>query len=226
MSEPIQSSGASMTSRRDFIKKSSLMVAAGAAASSTLSIARAAHPYGSDAIKLGLIGCGGRGSGAAVQAMNTMGGQVKLVAMGDVFEDRVQGAYRGIKGAHGDKVDVSKDRMFAGFDNFQGVLSSDIDMVILATPPGFRPQHFEAAVKAGKHVFMEKPVAVDAAGVRRVLEANKVAKEKDLAVGVGLQRRHEPRYKETVKRIQDGLIGDIILARAYWNGATPWVRQR
>jgi myo-inositol 2-dehydrogenase/D-chiro-inositol 1-dehydrogenase len=214
------------TSRRDFIKTSSMLVAGGAVAGSTLNFARAAHPFGSDTIKVGLVGCGGRGTGAAVQALNTMGGEVKVTALADVFEDRIQGAYRGIKGAHNDKVDVPKERMFAGFDAYQNLLQTDCDMVILATPPGFRPQQFEAAVKAGKHVFMEKPVAVDAAGVRRVLEANKAAKEKNLAVAVGLQRRHEPRYKETIQRIQDGMIGDIILARAYWNGATPWVRER
>jgi len=225
MTEKAPGTDAKSTSRRDFIKTSSLLVAGGAVGS-TLSVARAAHPFGSDVIKLGLIGCGGRGSGAAVQAMNTMGGEVKLVAMGDVFDDRVQGAFRGIKSQHPNKVDVSKERMFSGFDNYKGVLASDVDMVILATPPGFRPLHFEAAVKAGKHVFMEKPVAVDAAGVRRVLAANEEAKKKDLAVAVGLQRRHEPRYKETIQRIQDGAIGDIVLARAYWNGSTPWVRQR
>lgn len=225
MTDKAQSADAKSKSRRDFIKTSSFLMAGGAVASS-LNIARAAHPFGSDVIKLGLIGCGGRGSGAAVQAMNTMGGEVKLVAMGDVFDDRLQGAFRGIKSQHPDKVDVSKERMFSGFDNYKGVLQCDVDMVILATPPGFRPLHFEAAVKAGKHVFMEKPVAVDAAGVRRVLAANEEAKKKDLAVAVGLQRRHEPRYKETIQRIQDGAIGEIILARAYWNGATPWVRPR
>lgn len=214
------------TSRRNFIRTSSMLVAGGAVAGASLNIARAAHPYGSDTIKVGLVGCGGRGTGAAVQALNTMGGEVKVTALADAFEDRVQAAYRGIKGQHNDKVDVSKDRMFAGFDAYQQLLQTDCEMVILATPPGYRPLHFEAAVKAGKHVFMEKPVAVDPAGVRKVLEANKIAKQKDLAVGVGLQRRHEPRYKETIQRIQDGMIGDIILARAYWNGSTPWVRER
>lgn len=225
MTQQPSSSDAKSTSRRDFIKASSILVAGGAVGG-PLNIARAAHSFGSDVIKLGLVGCGGRGAGAAVQAMNTMGGEVKLIAMGDVFDDRVQGAYRGIKSQHSDKVDVPKERMFTGFENYKGVLSTDIDMVILATPPGFRPLHFEAAVKAGKHVFMEKPVAADAAGVRKVLAANEEAKKKDLAVAVGLQRRHEPRYKETIQRIQDGAIGDIILARAYWNGATPWVRPR
>jgi myo-inositol 2-dehydrogenase/D-chiro-inositol 1-dehydrogenase len=214
------------TSRRDFIRNSSLLVAGASIAASQVNIARAAHSFGSDTIKIGLIGCGGRGTGAAIQAMNTGGGDVKLVAMGDVFADRVQAAYRSIKGQHNDKVDVPKEKQFVGFDSYKNVLQSDCDMVILATPPGFRPLHFAAAVEAGKHVFMEKPVAVDAPGVRKVLEATKKAKEKNLAVGVGLQRRHERKYMETVKAIQDGAIGDIVLARAYWNGQTPWLKLR
>ncbi len=219
-------SSAKGTSRRDFIRNSSLLVAGGAMVGGSLNIAQAAHSFGSDEIKIGLVGCGGRGTGAAIQAMNTTGGPVKLVAMADAFEDRVQAAYRTVKGQHGDKVDVPKERQFVGFEAYKDVLKCDIDLVILATTPGFRPMHFEAAVAAGKHVFMEKPVATDPAGVRRVLEATKAAKEKNLAVAVGLQRHHERRYMETVKQIQDGAIGDIVLARAYWNGQTPWVRPR
>jgi predicted dehydrogenase len=217
------------TTRRDFIKNSSLLVAGGAVAGSLtngLSIARAAHAYGSDAIRIGLIGCGGRGTGAAVQALNTTGGQVKLVAMADVFGENLQTALRGIKTDHSDKFDVPKERQFVGFDGYQRVLEQDLDLVILATPPGFRPLHFDAAVKAGKHVFMEKPVAVDAPGVRRVLTATEEAKKKNLAVAVGLQRRHERAYQETIKQLQDGAIGDIVLARVYWNGAGVWVRER
>jgi myo-inositol 2-dehydrogenase / D-chiro-inositol 1-dehydrogenase len=214
-------------SRRDFIKRSSLLVAGGAAVvGGSLNLARAAHSFGSDLIKIGLVGCGGRGTGAAIQALNTKGGDLKLVALGDVFGDRVQGCYRAIKGQHGEKVDVPNDRQFSGFDAYKKVIETDCDLVILATPPGFRPLHFAAAVDAGKHVFMEKPVAVDAQGVRAVLEANEKAKQKDLAVAVGLQRRHERKYMETVKAIQDGAIGDIILARAYWNGDKPWFKQR
>jgi predicted dehydrogenase len=215
------------TSRRDFIKRSSLLVAGGAAVvGGSLNIARAAHSFGSDLIKIGLVGCGGRGTGAAIQALNTQGGDIKLVALGDVFPDRVQGCYRAVKGKHGDKVDVPTERQFVGFDAYKKVLDTNCDLVILATPPGFRPLHFTAAVNAGKHIFMEKPVAVDAQGVRKVLEANETAKAKNLAVAVGLQRRHERKYMETIKAIQDGAIGDIILARAYWNGNKPWFKQR
>jgi myo-inositol 2-dehydrogenase/D-chiro-inositol 1-dehydrogenase len=218
-------------SRRDFIRTSSALVAGGAVGGS-LSIARAAHAFGSDTIKIGLVGCGGRGTGAASQALNTMkktdinpNGEVKLVAMADAFANNLQRAYRTIKGEHND-VEVPQDRRFFGFDAFERLLQTDADLVILATPPGFRPLHFEKAVNAGKHVFMEKPVATDAIGVRRVLAANEVAKSKGLAVAVGLQRHHEPRYIETMKRIWDGAIGDIIATRVYWNGAGVWVRTR
>ena len=223
---------ATKPSRRDFIRTSSMLVAGGAVGSS-LSIARAAHSFGSDTIKIGLVGCGGRGTGAAVQALNTMqkediqpNGEAKLIAMADVFPDRLHTSYRTIKGQHGDYVDVPQERQFIGFDGYKKVLESDIDLVILATAPGFRPLHFEAAVNAGKHIFMEKPVATDAVGVRRVLEANEIAKARGLAVAVGLQRHHEPRYMETVKRIWDGAIGDIVATRVYWNGAGVWVRPR
>ncbi len=212
--------------RRDFIRTSSLAVAAGGVLAGGLSVARGAHPYGSDTIKVGLIGCGGRGTGATDQAMNTSGGDVKLVAMADAFENRLQQSYRTINGKHPDKTDVPKDRRFTGFDAYKNVLECDIDMVLLATPPGFRPLHFEAAVNAGKHVFMEKPVGVDAPGIRRVLEANETAKAHNLAVAVGLQRRHERAYMETIAQLQDGAIGDINLTRVYWNGAGVWVRPR
>ncbi len=214
------------SSRRDFIRNSSLLMAGGAIGASTLKSAQGAHAAGSDTIKIGLVGCGGRGTGAAVQALNTTSGDVQLVAMADAFGDRMQAALRAAKGKHPTKVDVPKDRQFTGFDAYKSVLESDIDLVILATPPGFRPMHFEAAVNAGKHVFMEKPVAVDAPGVRRVLDAAVVAKKKNLGVQVGLQRRHEVAYKETMAELKSGAIGDIILSRAYWNGGGVWTRPR
>ena len=193
--------------------------------STGLSVARAANAIGGDTIRVGLVGCGGRGTGAAIQALNTTGGGVKLTAVADVFEDNLNGALDAIGNEHADKVEVD-DRKFVGCEAFVDVMDSDCDLVILATPPGFRPLHFEAAVKAGKHVFMEKPVASDAPGVRRVLEANKIAKEKNLGVQVGLQRRHEFRYNETIDRLRDGAIGDVMLTRVYWNGAGVWIRPR
>lgn len=220
----------SSNSRRDFIKKgSSLLVAGGIVGQvvgGNLSLARAANVEGKDEIKIGLVGCGGRGTGAAVQALNTESGPVRLVAMGDIFADQVQKSVRSIKSMHKEKFDVPKERQFVGLDAYKDVLASDIDMVLLCTPPGFRPLHFEAAVAAGKHIFFEKPVATDAPGVRRVLAANEIAKEKNLSVACGLQRHHEPRYKDTIARLQDGAIGHIDFCRAYWNNPGVWVRPR
>ncbi len=225
------------TSRRDFVKTSSALMAGGAALAASTNIARAAHHAGDDEIKVALIGCGGRGTQAAAQALSTAG-KVTLWAMADAFAGRIDGSLSRIRSAveknHDpktmgpleDRFKIPKDRQFAGFDAYQKAIDSGVDMVILATPPGFRPLQFEAAIEAGKHVFMEKPVAVDAPGVRRVLTASKMADDKGLAVGVGLQRHHDPGYVETIKRLQDGAIGDILLTRVYWNGGGVWVRTR
>src|SRR5688572_1452586 len=212
MTDTTNPSDASNHSRRDFLKGSAGIIA-GAALASTL-IPRAAHAAADDTIKIALVGAGGRGSGAAAQALSTKG-PVKLVAVADAFEDNARSSLDRIKKQFGDRVDVPNDRVFWGFDAYQKAIDAGPDLVILATPPGFRPIHFEAAIKAGKHVFMEKPVAVDAPGVRKVLAAAEEAKKKNLKVGVGLQRHHDPKYIETVKRIQDGQLGDLILCRAY-----------
>ena len=224
MKRRIEKKSAPARSRREFIKASSLLVAGGAVAGG-LNAAHAAHAFGSDEIRIGLIGCGGRGTGAVVQALNTAGndqikpnGAVRLVAMADAFGDRLQGAYRSIASKHRDLVDVPKERRFSGLDAYEKVLECDVDLVILATPPGWRPLHFDAAVRAGKHVFMEKPVATDAPGIRRVLAAGEDARQQGLTVAVGLQRRHEPKYTETIQRLQDGAIGEMICIRVYWNG--------
>jgi predicted dehydrogenase len=211
-------------SRRSFLKNSSAILAGGTVATGVLPISRSAYAAGDDTIKLGLIGCGGRGRGAAVQAMEA-DKNTKLVAFGDAFERQISSAKRQIMGEFKDRVD-SNGREFGGIDAFKRVIESDVDMVLLATPPGFRPLHFETAVKAGKHVFMEKPVATDAPGVRRVLEANKIALEKKLAVAVGLQRHHESGYRAIIQELQNGAIGEIILARAYWNADGVWTRTR
>jgi myo-inositol 2-dehydrogenase/D-chiro-inositol 1-dehydrogenase len=218
------SNKSSDSSRRGFLKTSAV-AAAGSSILTNLSPVRAAHVNSDETIRIGLIGCGGRGRGAADQAMNTAG-PTKLVAVADAFDDNLKSAVGQLKRQHGDKVDVPEDRQFVGFDAYTKVLEQDCDIVILATPPGFRPLHFEAAINAGKHVFMEKPVAVDAVGVRKVLDANQVAKSKNLAVAVGLQRHHEPIYIETIKRLQDGEIGRIVATRCYWNGDGVWVRPR
>jgi predicted dehydrogenase len=209
--------------RREFLTTSS-MLAAGGALAGTLGIARSAHAAGDETIKIALVGCGGRGTGACQQALSTAG-PIKLVAMADAFADRLAQSFRQLSKSHAERVDVPEERRFVGFDAYQKALDAGIDVVLLATPPGFRPIHFEAAVRAGKHVFMEKPVATDAVGVRRVLATAADAKAKDLKVGVGLQRHHDAGYIETVKRLHDGAIGDILSMRIYWNGgAVPLFR--
>ncbi len=210
-------------SRRSFIKDGSLLIAGSAIPGGSLSIAKSAHAFGSDQIKVGLVGCGGRGTGAADQMLNTSGGSVRVTALGDVFDKNAQAAYRSLNSKHPGQIEQQK---FVGLDAYRSVLSADVDLVILATPPGFRPLHFEHAVQAAKHVFMEKPVAVDAPGVRRVLAAGKLAQEKGLAVHVGLQRRHERRYQECIAKLHEGAIGELMFARAYWNAAGVWTRRR
>ena len=212
------------TSRRDFVKTTSTAAAA-ASVLSGLSAVQAAHTSFDETIRLGMIGCGGRCTGAAEQAMNTAG-PTKLIAMCDAFQHRLDGSLKTLSRKHKDKVDVPAERQFTGIEGYKKLLETDIDLVLIATPPGFRPVHYEAAIKAGKHVFAEKPLAVDAAGVRRILAATEEAKKKDLLVQIGLQRRHERAYMETIQRLQDGAIGDIVAARAYWNGGGVWTRTR
>jgi myo-inositol 2-dehydrogenase/D-chiro-inositol 1-dehydrogenase len=216
------SSGAS---RRDFLKTSSIVAASGALAG-TLNIARSAHASVDDTIRIALIGCGGRGTAACGQALSTAG-PVKLIAMADMFQDRMDLSFKELSTKHKDRVDVPTDRKHLGFDAYKKVLEmSDVDMVLLTTPPGFRPIHFEAAVQAGKNIFMEKPVSTDANGIRRVLAAAAEAKKKDLKVGVGLQRHHSAGYIETMKRLHDGVIGDMHTTRIYWDGPNPWTKPR
>ncbi|MEK6262804.1 MAG: Gfo/Idh/MocA family oxidoreductase [Planctomycetota bacterium] len=223
MDQASNQNSASNASRRDFLKTSTI-AAVSATAFGQFSLYNSAFASGDDTIKVGLIGVGGRGTGAATQALS-VNGNVKLTAVGDAFQDSAENGLRSIKGNMKDKADrvqVVPEKIFTGFDAYQKVIDSGVDLVILATPPGFRPIHFEYAVKAGKNIFMEKPVAVDAPGVRQVLEANKIAKEKKLKVGVGLQRHHQAPYLEAMQRIKDGAIGDIIAMRVYWNGGGVW----
>lgn len=212
--------------RRSFLRRSAGVLGA-ASVAAALDPAKFAHGAAtSEELKLAVVGCGGRGSGAVLDALSTLDqGPLKLVAMADVFEDRLNGALNNFKSKHPKNVEVQKEKQFVGFDAYKKAIA-EADVVILATPPGFRPMMFEEAVKQGKHVFMEKPVATDAAGVRTVLAAAAEAKKKGLKVGVGLQRHHQKGYKETIKRLHDGAIGDIVSMRAYWNGATPWVNKR
>ena len=193
--------------RRDFLKTSTVATA-GTSLVGSLSIARSAHASVDDTLRVGLIGCGGRGTGAASQAMNA-DKNVKLVAMGDAFPDRLESSLNGLRREFGNKVDVTPERRFHGFDAYKEVLNSGVDVVILTTPPHFRPMHLKAAIEAGKHVFCEKPVAVDAQGVRSVLETAELAKKKNLTIVSGLCWRYDPPKRETVKRIHDGAIGDV-----------------
>jgi predicted dehydrogenase len=177
-----------------------------------------------DLIRVGLIGAGGRGTGALQQALSVPGSNVKVTAVADAFENRIKGALKAVEGMEG-KVDVPEDRQFKGLDGFQKVLDH-CDLVILATPPGFRPFHFDAAIKAGKHVFMEKPVCVDSFGARLCLEAAKMADEKKLKVVVGLQRHYDSVYRATLEKVREGLAGDLIGGQVYWNGSGIWYRKR
>ncbi|MFH5805940.1 Gfo/Idh/MocA family protein [Alienimonas sp. DA493] len=214
------------TPRRSFLKTTA---AASAAASLTAAAApaaklRAAHQE--DVIRVGVIGCGGRGSGAVGDAINAAReagtSPVKLVAMADVFEDHLKNKHDALKRQFGDQIDVPEDARHVGFDGYKKVLEHDLDYVIIATPPGFRPDHFSAAVDKGVHIFCEKPVATDAPGVRKFLAAVEKSKEKSLKVGVGLQRHHQGSYLAVADKIREGAIGDIIAMKVYWNSGGVW----
>ena len=216
-------------SRRDFVKQTGI-ISGGVLAAPLISNANF-YSGASDAIKVALIGCGGRGTGAAVQALLSKQ-NVKLVAMADAFRDRLDDAYKSItgdlteSGITGDikkLIDVPEERKFVGFDAYKNAIAL-ADVVILTTPPGFRPIHFEEAVKQGKHIFMEKPVATDPEGIKRVLVAAEEAKTKKLNVVVGLQRHYQNSYRELFKR--KDMIGDITSAQAWWNNDGVWVKPR
>lgn len=223
--------------RRDFLQGAGALAAGGVILGASAQIARSAHVAENSELKVAVIGCGGRGAGAALQALETKG-PVTVVALADAFEPNLQACLRALeeKCAQGkaenhpllsdSKVDCPPERQFVGFDAYKKALAVESDVVILATPPGFRPLHFQAAVEAGKHVFAEKPVAVDAPGVRLFMAANEQAKQKNLMVAIGLQRHHDPRYVETIQRIHDGAIGDVVATRVYWNSGGLWIRNR
>jgi len=208
----------SKSSRRDFVKHSAAAVAA-----SSL-VLPAVHANGSDQIRVGVIGCGGRGSGAAGNVLESAE-NVKLVALGDAFPDRMAECRKKLE-KYAEKAAVPEDRCFTGLDAFEKVLASDANYIVLSTPPAFRPQHLRAAVNAGKNIFTEKPLAVDGAGIRSVLETYELAKSKGLAIGTGTQRRHQLGYLEAMKRIDGGAIGEIVAARCYWNQGSLWKRDR
>ena len=185
------------------------------------------EPKGSpELLRVGVIGCGGRGTGAAINCVDAAP-QVKLVALADLFPDHLSASRERLLKDRPDFCDLPESRCFVGFDAYQRVCEMpEVNLVILAAPPHFRPPHLEAAISAGKHVFMEKPVAVDPAGARRVIAAAAAARNQRLGIVAGTQRRHDPVYVETLRRIRDGAIGAIVAAQCYWNQGALWVKER
>jgi predicted dehydrogenase len=223
-------------SRRTFIQSAAALSASATLVGGALGAAPAikSGAWGSSGrgmarLKVGVIGCGGRGTGAAVNSLEGSE-DTEIWALGDVMKDRLEGAYGQLKNSIDPKlaarVTVTPERCFSGFDAYKQVIASGVDLVILATAPGFRPMHFAAAVEAGKHVFFEKPVAVDPAGVRLVMKAGELAKQKNLAVVTGTQRRHENCYLEAMKRLESGAIGKVLAANCWWNQGPLWVNKK
>jgi predicted dehydrogenase len=212
------------TSRRTFLQQTTVAMAGGALAA-TLGSARMAHASGSDILKVGLVGCGGRGNGAAANAMNAED-NVRLTALADLFPDRVEAAKKDLRAAIGAKYEVADDHCFVGFDAYQQLIDSGVDVVLLATTPHYRPQHLQAAVAAGKHVFCEKPVAVDPVGVLSVLATCEEAEKKGLSIVSGLCWRYDLGVRETINRIRDGAIGDIVAIHENYLTGTLWSRAR
>lgn len=215
---------ATNNSRRKFIKITGSTLAAGSVGFNVLANTRPHHSFNADTLKVGLVGCGGRGTGAATQALRADPNAV-LTAMADVYEDRMTIAYNALLDEDlSEKMKVSDSHKFLGFDAYKKLLETDVDVVILATPPNFRPAHLEAAVAAGKHVFFEKPVAVDAPGIRRVMEAAKQAKAKNLGFMSGFCWRYDYPKRETFQRVLDGQIGQPLAVYNTYNTGELWFR--
>ncbi len=215
-------------SRREFLKTSAVVSATafvGGCATGRRAAPGILHSeYKPEKLRVGLIGCGGRGTGAAFDCVNSSP-NIEVVAMGDLFQNRLDQSRNKLKEL-GEAYKVTDDNCFVGFDAYKGVLACDIDLVVMAPPPHFRPLHLGAVVEAGKHVFMEKPVAVDPVGVRSIIASSELAVQKGLAIVAGTQRRHQPAYVETMKRIHDGAIGEVVAAQCYWNQGALWVHER
>lgn len=214
-----------LKSRRDFLGTSAKVMGTGALLSS-LPISVSAYAGAAGEVKVALVGCGGRGTGAASQAIEA-DPDVRLVAMADVFGDRLEKCFKSLSTKYDGKgkVQVNDASKFTDFDGYKKAIDM-ADVVILTTPPGFRPLHFEYAVAQGKHVFMEKPLATDVDGIKRILEAGKEAKRKKLNVVVGLQRHYQKNYREVEKLVKNGSLGDIVSGQVYWNGGGVWTRPR
>ena len=244
-SENAPSTGSNDLSRRRFLRQSSVAAASLAAVGAFPGVITA-HAAPDDPIRIGLIGCGGRGTGAVLDALGATTNviypasgyhtedvaadakvaskNIEVTALADVFPDRLAGCRSQLARL---KINIADDHCFTGFDAYKKLLAlGDVNYVILAQPPHFRPAHLMAAIQAGKHVFMEKPAAVDAPGIRMVMEAGELAKQKKLGIVAGVQRRHRKSYVEAVKRLRDGAIGEILYGGGYWNGGVIWVIDR
>lgn len=214
-------------SRRSFVEASGLALAALAAPRQAFAIGRRT----ADPIRIGLVGCGGRGTGAVRDAVRASD-NVQIMALGDLFPDRITSAQTGFARTVAEDprfaaaYKVTPEKCFTGFDAYKQVLATDCDLVILATPPGFRAEQLMAAVNAGKHVFTEKPVAVDVKTALAAIAAADIAKAKGLGIVAGTQRRHDPRYRETIRRIHDGAIGQVVSGQVYWNQGGLWSNVR
>ncbi|MBM3879101.1 MAG: Gfo/Idh/MocA family oxidoreductase [Verrucomicrobia bacterium] len=206
-----------------FLARSGLL--AGATVTGSLELSRSAYAAGSDKIRIGLIGCGGRGAGAASNAL-AVNPQAHLTALADAFPDRMDGTRQALKAQRGDQVTVERSHCFSGFDAYRQLLASGVDVVLLAEPPHFRPLHLEAAIDAGAHVFSEKPMAVDAPGVRRVLAAGEKAREKNLSFVSGFETRYADSAREAVRRVHDGALGEIVAIEGVYNTGPLWHRGR
>lgn len=216
---------ASNWSRRDVVRAGAAL---GAGALVLPGFAAGAVRRGEDVVRVGVIGCGGRGTGAAANAIDAHPA-VRVVALADLFADRLNESRAYLEGREdaAERVSIDDAHCFTGFDAYRKLVGlKDVDYVVLATPPGFRPVHFAAAVEAGKHVFMEKPVAVDPVGIRRVIEAGERARAAKLSVVAGTQRRHEASYLALMERVGSGELGEIVSARCYWNQGGLWVHER
>jgi len=198
-------------SRRDFIKTSAASLAA-------MGVTNRMYAAGSDTIRVALIGCGGQGTRDLISCVKSSPG-VQIAAMGDLFEDRLQESMDKLSKEVPGALKVTPDKRFVGFDAYKKVLACDLHLVLLVTPPHWRAEHFQAAVEAGKNVFMEKPGGVDPKGIRSLIQTGEVARQKGLSVVVGTQRRHSKKYREIIRRIHDGQIGEIVAGQGYWNGS-------
>ena len=214
-----------MSDRNGITRREAIKTAAVATAAVVANPRLGFGAQGSDTIRIGVVGCGGRGTGAALNCVESSPG-VEIVAMGDLFRDRLESSKERLQNRAADAFKVTGQTSFVGFDAYRRVLETDIDMVLFATPPAFRPAHLRAAIEAGKHVFMEKPVAVDPTGIRSVIESATMAERKGLAIVAGTQRRHEAPYVEAMRRIHDGEIGEVVGAQVFWNQGGLWVKPR